>query len=668
MSIRLFAIVVVLTMAGMGQTARTEQSAGDEPRYRVYVEGADLGALRAALESAGYDVLGRNDARSTIDVAASREELHALRRDGFAVVGIEGSQPLRQALQPESAVHGDSSGALAVEAAATTGYRDLAAVLARMQEIADAYPAIAQLVDVTETYNTSATFEGRHLFALKISDNVSLDEDEPAMLIAANHHAREIVTPVIALEAADRLTSGYGTDARLTAAVDGLEIWIAPVWNPDGYNYVFTTNNMWRKNRRVFSGGVGVDQNRNYSQGWSSSCAGSTSVASDTYKGPSAASEAETRAMMAWSEAERFAKVIDYHSSGREVLYGYRCLSHPFTSWFRQEAIALSNASGYGGVVRVPSAEGEHPEWQFAKLGAYTFLIETHTEFQPAYASALTEAAMVWPGILAVIDRPISVSGHVTDATTGAPLSAKVELVNVAFANGEANTSGGAFGAYHVFLPPGTYDIRFSRAGYASVVRRVTVSATSAAVVDVQLAPVTVVFSDDFETATGWTTNPSGTDTATSGVWERGDPQATSSSGVKQQGTTVSGVNDLVTGRLSGASSGTHDLDGGRTTIQSPTIELPGTGTLTLTFSHYFAHGSNSSTADYLRVTIVGSTSAMVHEERGAANDDDASWATATIDLTAFAGQTIRILIEANDSSTASLVEAAVDDVRIIRQ
>ncbi len=668
MSIRLFAIVVVLTMAGMGQTARTEQSAGDEPRYRVYVEGADLGALRSALESAGYDVLGRNDARSTIDVSASPEELHALRRDGFAVVGIEGSQPLRQALQPESAVRGASSGALAAEAAATTGYRDLEGVLTRMQEIADAYPAIAQLVDVTATYNTSATFEGRHLFALKISDNVSLDEDEPAMLIAANHHAREIVTPVIALEAADRLTSGYGTDARLTAAVDGHEIWIAPVWNPDGYNYVFTTNNMWRKNRRVFSNGVGVDQNRNYSQGWSSSCAGSTSVASDTYKGPSAASEAETRAMVAWSEAERFAKVIDYHSSGREVLYGYRCLSHPFTSWFRQEAIALSNASGYGGLVRVPSAEGEHPEWQFAKLGAYAFLIETHTEFQPAYASALTEAAMVWPGILAVIDRPIPVSGHVTDATTGAPLSAKVELVNVAFANGETNTSGGAFGAYHVFLPPGTYDIRFSREGYASVVRRVTVSATSAALVDVQLAPVTVVFSDDFETATGWTTNPSGTDTATSGAWERGDPQATSSSGVKQQGTTVSGVNDLVTGRLSGASSGTHDLDGGRTTIQSPAIELPGTGTLTLTFSHYFAHGSNSSTADYLRVTIVGSTSAMVHEERGAANDDDASWATATIDLTAFAGQTIRILIEASDSSTASLVEAAVDDVRIVRQ
>ena len=126
--------------------------------------------------------------------------------------------------------------------------------------------------------------------------------------------------------------------------------------------------------------------------------------------------------MMTWSESERFAKVIDYHSYGREVLYAYRCLSHPFTGWMQQEAATLSQASGYGGHTRLPSAEGEHPQWQFAKLGAYAFLIETHTEFQPSYDSALAEAAMVWPGILSVLERPISVSGHVTDATTGAPL------------------------------------------------------------------------------------------------------------------------------------------------------------------------------------------------------------------------------------------------------
>ena len=69
-------------------------------------------------------------------------------------------------------------------------------------------------------------------------------------------------------------------------------------------------------------------------------------------------------------------------------------------------------------------------------------------------------------------------------------------------------------------------------------------------------ARLTTVFFDNFETELGWTTNPSGTDTATTGLWERGDPEPTDSAGPKQLGTTVSGVNDLVTGRLAGASAG----------------------------------------------------------------------------------------------------------------
>ena len=67
--------------------------------------------------------------------------------------------------------------------------------------------------------------------------------------------------------------------------------------------------------------------------------------------------------------------------------------------------------------------------------------------------------------------------------------------------------------------------------------------------------------------------------------WERGNPETTDSSGTKQLGTTTSGVNDLVTARLAGASAGVNDVDGGVTSIRSPAITLPSTGTLTLTFS-----------------------------------------------------------------------------------
>jgi hypothetical protein len=91
-----------------------------------------------------------------------------------------------------------------------------------------------------------------------------------------------------------------------------------------------------------------------------------------------------------------------------------------------------------------------------------------------------------------------------------------------------------------------------------------------------------------FESNQGWTRNPKGTDTATTGLWERGDPQATVSNGPKQLGTTASGANCLVTGRLAGSSVGTYDIDGGVTSIRSPAIALPVTGKLTLSFSYYY--------------------------------------------------------------------------------
>ncbi|MGW5688680.1 M28 family peptidase [Nonomuraea sp. NPDC003754] len=180
--------------------------------------------------------------------------------------------------------------------------------------------------------------------------------------------------------------------------------------------------------------------------------------------------------------------------------------------------------------------------------------------------------------------------------------------------------------------------------------------------------PPTTVWSDDFETATGWTANPGGTDTATTGLWERGDPEATTSSGTKQVGTTASGVNDLVTGRLAGAAAGDHDVDGGTTSIQSPPITLPASGVLRVSFSWYLAHGSNSSSSDFFRVKVVGSTTSTVFQQLGAASDRDGAWGSSTADISSFAGQTVRILVEAADASGASLVEAGVDDVKVTRQ
>ena len=122
-----------------------------------------------------------------------------------------------------------------------------------------------------------------------------------------------------------------------------------------------------------------------------------------------------------------------------------------------------------------------------------------------------------------------------------------------------------------------------------------------------------------------------------------------------------------MTGKYAGSTARSHDLDGGRTTIQSRAIALPTRTGQRLEFRYYLAHGSDSSASDELRVSVVdeGGTATTVLLERGAANDDDAVWASASIPLDAWAGSTVRIRIAATDGGGASLVEAAVDDVRI---
>lgn len=227
---------------------------------------------------------------------------------------------------------------------------------------------------------------------------------------------------------------------------------------------------------------------------------------------------------------------------------------------------------------------------------------------------------------------------------------------NAGVENGTAtiDTTGWANGRYTLFVR-----------GQDSSGNWGVVSAIFLYVDDTAPPPPANVFFDDFESDQGWTTNPSGTDTATTGQWERANPQDTNSSGPKQLGTTYSGVNDLVTGPLAGSSAGTHDIDNGLTSVRSPNIALPASGDLTLSFAYYLSHLNNATTEDFLRVTAVGSTSSVLFEELGAADDDDAVWETFSTSLNAFAGQTIYLLIEAADAGGGSLIEAAIDDVQI---
>lgn len=173
-------------------------------------------------------------------------------------------------------------------------------------------------------------------------------------------------------------------------------------------------------------------------------------------------------------------------------------------------------------------------------------------------------------------------------------------------------------------------------------------------------------FYDDFEISRGWAVNPAGTDTASSGTWARQNPAPTSSGGYPiQLGTTASGAQALVTGGSAGTSANQYDLDGGTTTVRSMPIKLP-SHVGSLSFRYYFGHGTHSSTDDSLRAWIeVGGVRTLAFRTRGSGLLEPARWKKVSLPLTKWAGQTIRIVFTATDTSPDSLVEAGIDDVRV---
>jgi len=435
----------------------------------------DAPQVASDLMKEGYDVLEGTITESSFELIVSPRSLQHLQTQEFSLQVLAQGRPFRE-IQLEQMQ--------TMAPLLPAGYLDYPEIVESLYEWEEDYPSICKVYDLTTLYGLPATYENRHLYALKISDNVAQDEDEPNFLMVGAHHAREVVTPVICNYSIMKFTTQYGSDPAVTAAVDTYEIWISPIWNPDGYAYMFNYDNMWRKNRNPPDG---VDLNRNYPFGWYAAGSGSTDPYSDVYKGSAPASEPETKTMLALKNDRHFAKVLDYHSYGRYVLFAYLTLSHPFDSFLQSEASRLSTAVGYGGSASEPSADGENYQTHLAYNGSYSNLIETSTTFQPTYTSALSEATMVWPGTLWMLQRPISVSGHVTDSTSGAPLVANITLEGVSFTNGEYYMSEPRYGRYHLFLPPGTYTVNFSAPDHYSQTHQVTVTLSSEEILDVPL-------------------------------------------------------------------------------------------------------------------------------------------------------------------------------------
>jgi len=203
----------------------------------------------------------------------------------------------------------------------------------RLEYLRAAYPNI-----ITTNATIGLSLEGRRIAAARITG--SENKLKKRVYWQGGQHAREWIGPAVALYIFEQLASLYNIDDEVTYFVDNVEFIVVPVVNADGYNYTWTTNRNWRKNRRPNVGGsFGVDLNRNWNDHWS--LTGSSNVpSSDTYHGTAPFSEVETYVVSRFiQQIGAPDAAIDYHSYGQLILrpYGWTTVSPP-DDWYAKAA------------------------------------------------------------------------------------------------------------------------------------------------------------------------------------------------------------------------------------------------------------------------------------------------------------------------------------------
>ncbi len=263
---------------------------------------------RSAIAATGADI--REIGKDYIVVGATPEELKAIQRLGLKPQRFQSPEEFLKTFPSYD-----------------SNYHDYSEMVAVLQQTAANYPTTMSL------FSIGLSYEGRTLWAAKISDNVAVDKDEPEVLLDFHQHAREHLTVEQGLYILNMLTSDYGVDPRVTNIVNSREIWLLFDLNPDGGEYDIATGSYasWRKNRQPNAGSsyVGTDLNRNWSYNWGC-CGGSSGTpSSDTYRGAAPFSAPETAAVRDFVNSrvingvQQIKANIDFHTYDELILWPY---------------------------------------------------------------------------------------------------------------------------------------------------------------------------------------------------------------------------------------------------------------------------------------------------------------------------------------------------------
>lgn len=653
------------------------------------------------MESLSGDMWSHGVYGGEADYQVSAEQLAALDRTNLQYcVVISDVDALVQAEAKRLAQPPQEGGV--ADLAWFSDFKDLAAINARLDALAAARPDIASIIVVGQS------LEGRPIRGLRISA-AAPGNPVPGIVLDATQHAREWGATMTGMFIADRLVETADSDPVVHDLLSRTEFFVIPVVNVDGYFFTWadSANRLWRKNRRNNGDGTfGVDPNRNWGYEWGGA-GSSNQPSSDTYRGTAPFSEPETLAMRTFFEAHPYiVSSIDFHSYSQLVLspWAYTTQLAPDAALFQsignamKSAIAAETGLNYtAGPVgsTLYLASGGSVDWVYGARAALAWTIEVRdtgaygfimppTEIVPCarecFAAVIKMAQATAESVLITLpsgaptqlipNQSTAFQVKVRELIPGSVLARKLFWRTNSMAwqsSALVPVSGDIYSAIIPATPCGTvvdFYVEATRAigaavRYPTTAPALFLSATAAGEV--------ILAAYDFEVAnTGWLYGIAG-DTATAGQWVRGDPIATSAQS-EDDHTIAPGVQCAFTGQGTiGGAAGSSDLDGGITTLQSPVLCAMAPGAR-LRYWYWYTNNLGSSPNLDEFITQV-SSDGVVWTTASTVTTSATQWREADIALDGLipVGSNVRARFLAQDLGAGSLVEAALDDLRVLR-
>jgi len=602
---------------------------------------------------------------TAVRVYATRGELDDLAARGYVV-----------SLLPHPGFNPDPAmGMIQRGAVAWDRFPTYAEYVQLMSTWANDYPSICRLVDIGATTNSKRP---HRLLALKISRNPDVEEDEPEVLYTSTMHGDETVGYMMMLRLIDELLRGYGKDPAVTTLVDGMEIWINPLANPDGTYYSSDTTVSGAVRSYVNANGsyAGVDPNRNFPE-------------LDTRPGPASSRWAETQAMMAFATAHSIALAANFHGGAEVVNYPWDSLGrlHADDRWFNDISRAYATLAQQDGPSTYFTDLDHGVTNGYAWYAVYGGRQDYMTYFQGSREITIEVSGQKNPpgsqmpgfwtanrrALYSYLDNALrGVRGVVKDAA-GAPVRARIDLVGYDVAADRSFVfTDPEVGDYHRMVVPGTYTLLISAPGYLSKTIRDVVVGTGAAtrvdaVLDIDGAgpPLSgsVGFDSSFEDNDG-------------GLVATGDPSTGFAWG------TPSGIGPSArTGaKVWGAPLGGTYANSSVSSLELQNVNL-GAGAWQLTFWHWYSFERSYSAYDggvveiavdgdpqgFAALTPAGGYPESFVDSLAEAGYSGVSgtWVLATFDLSAYAGKAVTLRWRM--ATDGSQVERGwlIDDVRV---